>query len=70
MDESPSVGPVRSSTTAGLLRTHSLPFCVSCLHTGQVRLEEQHGRQPPRVVMTTAGEELLVELDEEDTRHE
>lgn len=32
---------------------------------GQVRLDEQHGNEPPRVVMTTAGEELLAELEDE-----
>jgi len=32
---------------------------------GQVRLEEQPGIGPPLVLMTTAGEELLAELEDD-----
>ncbi len=44
------------------------PFLHELFAHGQVRLEEQQGREPPRAVLTTAGEELLAELEEETDR--
>lgn len=47
-----------------------VPFLHELFAHGQVRLEEQSGSAPPQVVMTTAGEDLLAELDEEGTPDE
>ena len=42
-----------------------VPFLHELFAHGQVRLAERQGGEPHHVVMTTAGEELLAELEAE-----
>lgn len=42
-----------------------VPFLRELFAHGQVRLQEGQGGGPPRVVMTSAGGELLAELENE-----
>lgn len=45
-----------------------VPFLHELFDHGQARLEESQGNEPSRVVLTTAGEELLAELEEQTER--
>lgn len=45
-----------------------VPFLRELFAHGQARLEEAQGREPSRVVLTAAGEELLAELEEQTER--
>lgn len=45
-----------------------VPFLQELFAHGQIQLEEQRGSRPARVVMSTAGEELLAELENQTER--
>lgn len=52
----------------GPVPSELVPFLRELFAHGQVRLEDQQRSESPRVVMTTAGEELLAELEADPER--